>query len=627
MEEVTEEDARRVARLIGRGMLEAMRSEDFAALRAWVAREAPRALPQFGEGAGEHGLRAGANAVATTIWNLTPLRSNGYRPRPLPPPGRNDPCPCGSGAKFKRCCGRVGPHFPAISAEESRLLLATEATDDELVKLIEDRSLPPELLAVVAHELNERDPDAADQVLEPWFADPASLDRHHEAALEIWLEIQADVRDAEEFVGFGLRLAEDLTPALRPAVWRALMPAAIAMREIRVAEDLLARLRESTPDDPALAPLEISMLLAAGETARAAQRARFWLSWLRRRGLEDEMGEAWELLQKTARDPEEAAREIRAIEQPYLAELANVLVGTSGRPIRAYPLDLRDGAAVLNRPAQDVLHAEQAWASVWPRRKPALVDLDADIDASVLDEPEPWLALLRQRPEALDSLDVLDDLVFLASAGADLDPGWDKPVLSPLLDRAAAIVRASAAAAPGCRLPWCHLENRPGLRLLSHLGLQLEVRGLRDAAAAVLEEVMALNPGDNHGHRTWLIDHYLRSGAEARALALAPRFEDDVLVETMFGHGLALWRLGRRPEAEEVLRKAAAKRPRVAGTLSAASEPDVPELLDGRVRLGGEDEAWLYREDMLDVWRQTPEALELLRGLSRAVAAPRERRR
>lgn len=22
--------------------------------------------------------------------------------------GRNDPCPCGSGKKFKKCCGRVG---------------------------------------------------------------------------------------------------------------------------------------------------------------------------------------------------------------------------------------------------------------------------------------------------------------------------------------------------------------------------------------------------------------------------------------------------------------------------------------------------------------------------------------
>jgi len=26
--------------------------------------------------------------------------------RSLPRPGRNDPCPCGSGKKFKKCCGR-----------------------------------------------------------------------------------------------------------------------------------------------------------------------------------------------------------------------------------------------------------------------------------------------------------------------------------------------------------------------------------------------------------------------------------------------------------------------------------------------------------------------------------------
>jgi uncharacterized protein YecA (UPF0149 family) len=23
-------------------------------------------------------------------------------------PGRNDPCPCGSGRKYKKCCGRAG---------------------------------------------------------------------------------------------------------------------------------------------------------------------------------------------------------------------------------------------------------------------------------------------------------------------------------------------------------------------------------------------------------------------------------------------------------------------------------------------------------------------------------------
>ena len=28
--------------------------------------------------------------------------------RDLPKVGRNDPCPCGSGKKFKLCCGKIG---------------------------------------------------------------------------------------------------------------------------------------------------------------------------------------------------------------------------------------------------------------------------------------------------------------------------------------------------------------------------------------------------------------------------------------------------------------------------------------------------------------------------------------
>lgn len=29
--------------------------------------------------------------------------------RAAPPPGRNDPCPCGSGRKYKKCCGSNSP--------------------------------------------------------------------------------------------------------------------------------------------------------------------------------------------------------------------------------------------------------------------------------------------------------------------------------------------------------------------------------------------------------------------------------------------------------------------------------------------------------------------------------------
>lgn len=34
-------------------------------------------------------------------------RYTGRPKRSVPTPGRNDPCPCGSGRKFKKCCGKA----------------------------------------------------------------------------------------------------------------------------------------------------------------------------------------------------------------------------------------------------------------------------------------------------------------------------------------------------------------------------------------------------------------------------------------------------------------------------------------------------------------------------------------
>ncbi len=54
----------------------------------------------------------------------------------MPKPGRNDPCPCGSGRKTKRCCGQQrGPS----EAQLARAHLATLAQDaaDELAVLSE----------------------------------------------------------------------------------------------------------------------------------------------------------------------------------------------------------------------------------------------------------------------------------------------------------------------------------------------------------------------------------------------------------------------------------------------------------------------------------------------------------
>jgi uncharacterized protein len=64
-------------------------------------------------------LIVGAAAAVTGIYRYFEARRLGEREpfdnvttfrRAVPKIGRNDPCPCGSGKKFKQCCGRTTLH-------------------------------------------------------------------------------------------------------------------------------------------------------------------------------------------------------------------------------------------------------------------------------------------------------------------------------------------------------------------------------------------------------------------------------------------------------------------------------------------------------------------------------------
>jgi len=183
------------------------------------------------------------------------------------------------------------------------------------------------------------------------------------------------------------------------------------------------------------------------------------------------------------------------------------------------------------------------------------------------------------------------------------------------------------ALAPGVeRIPWGYLENRPALRLFSRLAYRLAEHEREDEAAAVFEQILLWNPNDNHGHREWLVNHHLRRGDDARALAVTDLFPDDALAQTFFGRGLALWRLGRREEAERTFAAAAANRPLVVEALLAEDLPE-PDFDSGFVTLKGEDEAWLYRERMRETWLRTPDALDYLRGLPKPAPGRRRRRK
>ena len=89
---------------ISAGML--ARSSDPRRFLDWIADAGPALAPVM---AAEVDPRTGPasgffRALGVAIYDAMPLPDANFRPRPIPRPGRNDPCLCGSGLKFKRCC-------------------------------------------------------------------------------------------------------------------------------------------------------------------------------------------------------------------------------------------------------------------------------------------------------------------------------------------------------------------------------------------------------------------------------------------------------------------------------------------------------------------------------------------
>jgi hypothetical protein len=95
-------------------------------------------------------------------------------------------------------------------------------------------------------------------------------------------------------------------------------------------------------------------------------------------------------------------------------------------------------------------------------------------------------------------------------------------------------------------------------------------------------------------------------------LELARRFPNDVLADLAYGEVLALYRLGRQELAARALSSAVDRLPRIPRFLL-RKRIKRPALADAGFTPGGEDQAWLYREAMRDVWEAEPGLLSWMK--------------
>jgi tetratricopeptide (TPR) repeat protein len=628
------QDPVNLERLLPAAVAVAMQSADFASFRAWLQQSlrgfAPKPSPIHQDAAF---AQAFALSFGRSIWNALPLTASGDAPVPVVEPGRNDPCLCGSGQKYKRCCAQA-PQMPAMAAAMIWPYVLAELPRAERIELAKGARIPSSALWAAAGQALEagRAQDAID-ILEPRLGVP---EQFHDEAAAMLVDVLCDAYDARyssmrrkiEFLE-GTTQRAPRSP-LRSEAWQRL--ATIYMDRGRH-DDAWRAVQSAQRDDPdarALPLLEVHLLAVQRRVHEARERADFWIRRLERSGAgADPDDRRLEFLRRMRSDPLTALGEVALDAEGGAARpLAQWLAEHRSRAVPAYSLEpfelddedveaAADGARTAGR-KRYALHApatlaaaERAWRKAFPLGKPfSIHEQPFEPDDVWAPEVEArWMRVLEAHPELFDSLDVLDDLA--AAVGRHPQAGvhgLDHLLYEPLLARSEQILGAAIEHEPALTLPWIVSTNRAALRALARRYIWCMRCEDHTAATATAEKLIHLNPGDNHGLRFWLMNAYLRTGADETALALANAYPTDMMPDTRYGRVLALFRLGRLAQAEQALREARDALPKIARYLLAARIKR-PKLEEDSVTVGGDDQAWIYRDRMREVWQATPGAM------------------
>jgi len=484
--------------------------EESGPFLAWVRAEAAARMPRlYDRLPDEAARRSSASELGRALWNSVPLPSNGFRPSPLPNPERNDPCPCGSGLKYKKCCAPWAADLPSFDPEGIWRLVVEALPLEQVEALGRSGRVPRHLAGDLALSfLDDADAERALALVQPMFDPQARLDRLDErdaTALNVLLEALGELDLLEEKAVAVERLAKALKPALRAVLWEDQVRFHAVEGEIEEAWEALGKARKDDPVSAALGPLEVSLLMSEGRTAEAGERARVFRERFRRSpGILTEAG--MEFLEKVAGDPESAQLEFSLGEevkdgilrlQKLLARLAPPATTYGIVPIEGDP-----GAGRLVTP--DLLRrAEEEWDEAFFGITPEGAD-PGEFDEEEDEELDPWneehaarwLAFLPDEPAALDSLEVLEDLCHaMSELGMDRYPFLDRPLVKPILDRNVTIIQKALADHPEIvRLPGTAEPNGSAMALIVVAAALANRLGEPDRGGELLQWLEVLDP-------------------------------------------------------------------------------------------------------------------------------------
>ncbi|MFG6666415.1 SEC-C metal-binding domain-containing protein [Halomonas sp. HNIBRBA4712] len=561
-----------------------------------------------------NGDMATAQALAPIFWSQTPLERLDFASEPLATPGRNEPCWCDSGRKYKQCCLRVA--FPTeIPAQMMWMLSLKEWKGATLKAALDSRKAPAQALleaGLIAAESGQT--GRAMQILESLFdgSDFSRLPDQAEPAFELLLDIYQER-------GFTRKRADLLDEVLErgPMFLRGVALERLCLMhldndDLDSARGAFIKAMQALPDSPTLAYIEAMLLLHEGHEEEARERADFWYRRLARQGGLDE--DQLDFLAALADNPGATlADQLLSAEEDLATPLISLQSLLAALPT-APKLDItpsNDG----ERLHYTTTAREETLFAAWHEQFQVWVD--DDVALGFRDDPwgnaVEWMSALCAHPEWLDAPQVVQDLTLALTSRFGSLPWMAPSLLEPLAVRLSRWLQQARAAGDGS-LCWDDASNvmllRTGLALV--VGME---RGARQHSRELAEELLAIDREDSLGLKELVLDQLLRDDRNREALTLTEASDKDdgsQILGLLMGRTLALYRLNDHQAAEAALKQAVAHNRHALELLCAESPRPVPPYADGQVDPGSKAEAWQYRTLMRDQWRTTPGALEWL---------------
>lgn len=546
--------------------------------------------------------------AALNLFAELPMPGHGLQPVGQPRQGRNDPCACGSGQKYKHCCGAMS--MPPLFGNLNLLRYVLDAYPKSRLGEVSASKAGIDAVADTACQwLDGGDAGRASALLEPYFSGSAPLTVRvaplFNLLMDTWLELGRSTK------------RERLIDTILQRGDRPLKSDALQRRTTMLADRgdhagawrTFKQASELNPNDPALSFLEVTTLLSEGRASEAQSRAQWWAAFLARQR-DPQLADLVEGLREMAKDPHAGMMGVATSANADLQRLHELFLAAPP-PAARHRFDVfmeaseqRAAHAVASEfvPDAELVKLETRWRKVFPQAKPSLTALQNDAE-EVWDNAPAWLALLQKHSALWFSFDVLDDLVM----AVDTVPwaGVQQRLLVPMAERAAEQLRLTLESRESgpVECPWGVLGHRPVLRPIAHLAYICKEAGNWQRFMELAHWlVFELNPNDNHGLRDDLSCAYVRFERWTDMLALNDRYSDDMQPALTLNAVLATFASGDATAAQKMIRLAGKDHPvAVKMLLEAAPKPVKPDGAYG-IAVGGRYEAWLYVSKMREFW-------------------------